>query len=61
MLNFKYNALMQDCRYIEIGKFRIYEKGHNSVWIEIIGDGEGGEFSTGELERRIQALYEEEF
>lgn len=52
---------MRTENYIDIGKFRLTPLSDKSIWISLIDDGEGGEFSIGEIERRIEALYEEQF
>lgn len=45
---------------IRIGNFRL-TRTPNGIWIEIVGDGEGGEFKESEIEAVIAKFYSENF
>ena len=47
--------------YIDVGKYRLIQRDSTTVYIEIIGDGEGGEFKIADLEEFIDDFYKENF
>ena len=46
---------------IRIGDFRLTRMSTGGIWIEIVGDGEGGEFQEVEVEAAIAKFYSENF
>ena len=47
--------------FIDVGKYRLIQRDSTTVYIEIIGDGEGGEFKIADLEEFIDDFYKENF
>ncbi len=57
------NALrpFQSTTCIIIGKYRLTRFSGADIWIDIVGDGEGGAFKEIELERALDAFWSEHF
>ena len=50
-----------DDETIQIGAFRLTRMATGGIWINICGDGEGGEFKEAEIEAVIGKFYAENF